>query len=253
MISSINPASTTDPSALRGQAAIVTGAGRGIGRSIALALAAAGARVVLTARSADELDAVRHAIEEAGGEAVSVPADLAREPDIVSLPEAALELFGRLDILVNNAGFGHYGPMEESTTAQWEETLAVNARAPYQLCREAIPHLRKQEISFIVNIGSVVSVKGYSDQAIYTASKHALMGLSKSLAKEVQKDNIRVHVVCPGGVDTDLVARARPDLDRSTLMQPDEIADIVLFLVTRRGNAVIDEIHVRRSTSTPFA
>jgi 3-oxoacyl-[acyl-carrier protein] reductase len=103
-----------------------------------------------------------------------------------------------------------------------------------------------------VNVVSVLGFKGYVDQGAYTASKHAIMGLSKVLAKELHADNIRVHAVCPGGVDTELIGRARPDLDRSVLIGPEEIAEIVLFLVTRRGQGVIDEIYVRRAASTPW-
>jgi 3-oxoacyl-[acyl-carrier protein] reductase len=130
--------------------------------------------------------------------------------------------------------------------------MAVNARGPFLLCREAIPYLRQQPQSFIVNISSVVGIKGYANQAAYSASKHALMGMSAALAKEVQADGIRVHAICPGGVDTPMVRQARPDLDPAVLMKPQEIADLVLFLVTRRGNAVVDQIHVRRAAATPW-
>jgi NAD(P)-dependent dehydrogenase (short-subunit alcohol dehydrogenase family) len=157
-----------------------------------------------------------------------------------------------LDILVNNAATGVFGPLVEVITEQWDQTMAVNARGPFLMCREAIPHLKQQERSFIINISSAVGVKGYPNQALYTASKHALMGMTKALAKEVHQDGIRVHAVCPGGVDTQMIRNARPDLDQSVLMQPQEIADIVLFLVTRQGNAVIDEIQVRREVSTPW-
>jgi 3-oxoacyl-[acyl-carrier protein] reductase len=131
--------------------------------------------------------------------------------------------------------------------------MAINARGPFLLCREAIPYLKQQDQAFIINITSVVGVKGYTNQAAYSASKHAVMGMTKALAKEVQSDGIRVHAICPGGVDTQLGGQARPDLERSVLIQPEEIADIVLFLVTRQDNAVMDEIHVRRATSTPWA
>lgn len=239
--------------ALEGRTAIVTGAGRGIGRAIALSLAAHGCNVMLAARSEEELNAVRGEIEAAGGKAACAVCDMGDEASVVALVTDTVETFGRLDVLVNNAGFGIYGPMEHSETSDWDAMMAVNARGPYILCRESIPHLRKNPISYVVNIGSVVSVKGYAEQAIYTASKHALHGMTKALAREAQSDNIRVHAICPGGVDTELVAKARPDLDRSILMAAEEIADIVLFLVTRQGNAVIDEISVRRASSTPWA
>ena len=237
---------------LAGKVAIVTGAGRGIGRTIALTLARSGAHVSLVARTDTELHAVRAEIEAFPGSAIALPADVASEAEVVKVVRRTVELFGRLDIVVNNAGVGIFGPLAETTAEQWDRQMAVNARGPFLLCREAIPFLQQQDQSFIVNIASVVGVKGYINQAAYSASKHALVGMSQSLAKEVQRDGIRVHVLCPGGVDTQMVTQARPDLDRSVLIQPQEIADIVLFLVTRRGNAVIDELSIRRAASTPW-
>lgn len=232
--------------------AIVTGAGRGIGRAIALTLAAAGTRVALAARSDSQLQAVQAEITAGGGQAIACPVDLSREPDSVRLVQSTVDRFGRLDIVVNNAGTGSFGPLEQMTAAQWDEMMAVNARAPFLVCREALPHLRRSERAFIVNISSVVGLRGYVNQAGYSASKHALMGMTKALARELQGTHIRVHAICPGSTDTGLIGDARPDLDRSILMQPQDIADIVLFLVTRRGNAVIDEIDVRRAGATPW-
>ena len=240
-------------SKLKGKVAIVTGAGRGIGRCIAHALARKGVIVSLAARSLDELEHVREEIETAGGKSFCISADIGREQEAVALVRKTVERFGRLDILVNNAGMGIFGPLAETSTDEWDEVLRVNARGPFILCREAIPHLKKQKKSNIVNISSVVGVKGYENQSTYAASKHALMGMTKSLAKEVWHLGIRVHAVCPGGVDTRLIGSARPDLDTSVLIRPEEIADAVLFLVTREGNAVVDEIHLHRESSTPWA
>lgn len=244
---------------LQGKVAIVTGAGRGIGRSIALALGWAGAAVALAARTASELQAVEGAIERMdfvrarGGRAVALPTDVSQEQDVKALVQDTIAHFGHLDILINNAGIGVYGPLVETTTEQWDRIMAVNARGPFLLCRETIPYLKRRPHPFIINITSVVGVKGYVNQAAYSASKHAVMGMTKALAKEVQADGIRVHAICPGGVDTEMVSRARPDLDRSVLMQPEEIADVVLFLLTRRGNAVMDAVYLRRAASTPWA
>jgi len=182
-----------------------------------------------------------------------VPTDVADEARIKALVRRTVDHFGRLDAVINNAGLGVFGPLAEPSTEDWDRVMAVNARGPFILCREAIPHLRRRDRAWIVNIASVVGVKGYANQPAYTASKHALMGMTKVLAKEVQEHGIRVHALCPGGVNTDLIAQARPDLDRSILISPQEIADIVLFLLTRSGNAVIDHLDIRRASGTPFA
>ena len=237
---------------LAGRVAIVTGAGRGIGRSIALALARHGAAVALAARTRSELASVQAEIEGMGERAASFRTDVSAEGDVIALVRDTVALFGRLDIVVNNAGIGVFKPLLDTTVEEWDEIMAVNARGPFLVCREAIPYLRQQTGACIINIVSVVGVKGYANQAAYSASKHALLGMTKALAREVQADGIRVHAICPGGVDTGLASQARPDLDRSLLIQPDEIADIVLFLVTRQGNAVIDEVHVRRASATPW-
>jgi len=238
---------------LSGKAAIVTGAGRGIGRAIAGALAAEGASVTLAARTQAQLDETANAIASAGGKAVAVRADVSREDDVRRLVQEAVKAIGGLDIVVNNAAVGRFGPLEKMRVVDWDLVMAVNARGPFLVCREAIPHLRRRPVSWIVNISSVVGVKGYVNQSAYGASKHALLGMTKALARELQKDNIRVHALCPGGVDTPFVGDARPDLDRAALMKPEEIAQTVLFLVTRSGNAVIDEIDLRRAGATPWA
>ncbi len=238
---------------LQEKVALVTGAGRGIGRSIALRLAANGANVSLAARTASQLRAVQEEIEAGGAQAVSFPIDVSSEPDVIRLVRDTIDRFGRLDVLVNNAGIGVFRLLAETSTEEWDRVMAVNVRGPFLLCREALPYLKQRERSFVINITSVVGLKGYAKQAAYSASKHAVMGMTKAFAREVQADGVRVHAICPGGVDTELAGQARPDLDRSVLIQPDEIADIVLFLVTREGNAVVDQIDVRRAVSTPWA
>ncbi|MCP4166725.1 MAG: SDR family oxidoreductase [Chloroflexi bacterium] len=238
---------------LDGKVAIITGAGRGIGRHIALMLAQRGAKVVLAARTECQLRAVQKEIESQSGNCLCVPADISIEAEVKHLVERTIGHWGRLDIVVNNAAIGDFGPLVETTTEAWDQVMAVNVRGTFLLCREAIPYLKRQACSYIVNINSVVGIKGYANQSLYSASKHAVMGMSKALAKEVQPDGIRVHAICSGGVDTGMIGDARPDLDRSLLMHPDDIADLVLFLVTRKGNAVIDQIDVRRAASTPWA
>jgi 3-oxoacyl-[acyl-carrier protein] reductase len=238
---------------LESKVALVTGAGRGIGRAIAEALAREGAAVVLVARTAEEINQVRTVIERAGGQAMALCSDVSREEEVRQVVLDTINRFERLDIVVNNAAVGKFGPLETMPAADWDQVMAVNARGPFLVCRECISHLRKQPRSYIVNVSSVVGVKGYPNQSAYGASKHALLGMTKALAREVHQDGIRVHAICPGGVDTAFIGDARPDLDRSVLMQPEEIADAVLYLVTRSGNAVIDEIHLHRASALPWA
>ena len=131
--------------------------------------------------------------------------------------------------------------------------MAVNVRAPMLLVNAALPYLEQSGHAAVINIGSVVSVKGYETQGAYTASKHALLGYTKVLARELFKKGIRVHVLLPGGVGTELIRETRPDLDMNDLSTPQEIADIILFLLKNRNNSVIDEISIRRYTKEPWA
>lgn len=237
---------------LQGKVALVTGASRGIGRAIVLALVKQGVTVVGTARSEETLQTVQHEIATAEGTFHYVAANLADPESPKKIIDATITACGRLDILVNNAGIVAEGPLLDATLEEWDRLMAVNARAPFLLCKEAIPFMKAAGEGTIVQIVSVIGVKAYVNQGVYTASKHAFMGMSKVLAQEVQKDNIRVHTILPGGVATDMIAQVRPDLNPKDLMQPEDIAEIVIFLLTHRSNAVIDDIHVRRANSSPW-
>ncbi len=237
---------------LKNKIAIVTGASKGIGKAIALDLAKAGVKLVLTARSEALLKKLENKIIKMGGRAISIVCDMKNENDIINLVQKTISTYKKIDILICNAGIGHFDLCENTRTSDFDEIMTINARAPFILFRECIPYLKKQKKSFIIAIGSVVSVKGYANQSAYSASKHALMGMCKSMAKEVSNDGTRVHIICPGGVDTELVSRARPDLDTSVLMRAEEISDAVHFLLTRKGKGVIDELHLHRESNIPF-
>lgn len=237
---------------LKGNVAIVTGASRGIGKAISLAMAKEAATVVLAARAIDKLNETAKLVTAAGGKAQIIPTELTDESSIKNLVKATGERFGRLDILISNAGVTHSAKLQETLTQDLDRCLNINARAPFILCREALPLLKKAEAAYIINIASVVGVKAYPLQSAYTASKHALRGMTMALAEEMRGTNIRVHLLCPGGVDTELVKNVRPDIKKHDLMQPEEIAELVLYLLTHRGNAVIDEMHIRRAASTPW-
>ena len=191
-------------------------------------------------------------IKKAGGKAEIVTTELTEEDSIKNLVQVTGEKFSRMDILVNNAGITHSAKLEETSTEDWDQCLRINSRAPFILCREALKLLRKSNPAYIINIASVVGVKGYPMQSAYTASKHAVRGMTISMAEELNGTNVRVHLICPGGVDTELIPQVRPDLKSEDLMRPEEIAELVLYLVTHKGKAIIDELHIRRTTSKPW-
>jgi len=237
---------------LQGQTALVTGGGRGIGRAVAKAVASKGARVFLAARTASELESTAEEIRAGGGLAEPVPTDLASEQDILSLFAGIRKQTDRLDILINNAGVGIFGPIVDFASADFDKVMRVNAKAAFLCCQQALRLMIPKRSGYIINISSVVGIKGYPNQGAYTASKHAILGLTKSLAVEAQEQGIRVSAILPGGVHTRLVADARPDLDPQILMQPEDIAHTVLFLLSLSDRAAIDQIYIRRSGSKPF-
>jgi 3-oxoacyl-[acyl-carrier protein] reductase len=238
---------------LRGQVAVVTGAGRGIGRAIALALAAGGAEVALAARREADLRSVAGEIASGGGRAIAVPTDVGDEASLRHLfAEVDRHAGGRLDILVNNAGIGRYAEVVDAAVDDLDRMLAVNLRGAFLGCQEAMRRMIPARRGEIINVASVVGFKGYARQAGYTAAKHGLLGLTKSLALEAQPHGIRVSAVCPGGVDTDLAAQARPDLDRSVLLKPEDVARVVLFLLSLPARTAVDSVYIRRFASAPW-
>lgn len=237
---------------IKGKNILVTGASRGIGKAISKAIAGAGANAILTARDEDILDALKKDIILNGGNASYIAADLAKEEDINALFKKVEKDYGALDVLVNNAGFVKVGELKDFSIKDFDRLIDVNLRAVYLCCQHALKLMLPKESGYIINISSVVGFKGYPNQTAYTASKHGVVGLSKALAAEVQKYRIRISLIHPGGVDTDLVGNARPDLDKSVLMQPEDIAQTVMYLLSLSKRAMVDEIYIRRSKSTPF-
>jgi 3-oxoacyl-[acyl-carrier protein] reductase len=237
---------------LTGKIALVTGAGRGIGRAISLALAAAGAHVVVAARTQTEIDTVVREIEGSWGVASAWPVDLSSEAEIIALFDVIRQKLGRLDVLVNNAGIGLFGPLVDFSSADMDRLYAINVRGAFLCSQQALKLMIPQASGYIINISSVVGFKGYARQGGYAMTKHAVMGLTKTLALEAQPHGIRVSVISPGGVNTPMIGDARPELNRSTLLQPEDIARTVLFLLSLSDQAAIDEIYIRRRGSTPF-
>lgn len=239
---------------LIGKCAIVTGAAGGIGEYICVKLAEEyRMNLVITGRKRETLGALAEKLRGYGVKVAECIGDLNELNFIDDIIGAAAEM-GGVDVLINNAGLSHNCLASEMTPELFDSIMRVNVRAPYFLSQKAVPYLKKSDCATIINICSVVAHKGYVNQSVYGASKHALLGFSKSMANELFKDNIRVHVVSPGAVYTDMIAVTRPDLTPEGMIVAEDIADIVGFYLEKRvSNAVIDEIEVHRATKEPFA
>ncbi len=238
---------------LEGTTALVTGASRGIGRAIALRLAGAGVKIALVGRDKGSLGTVKKEIEDDGGTAEMYPFDLVSISKIGDLVRKVARDLGGIDILINNAGVAVSKPFEETTEEEWDRIFTINTKVPFFLSKETLPYLLESGNANIINITSVVAKKGYENQSAYSASKHALYGFSKALSREVQDRGIKVHTIAPGGVATEMVSRMRPDINPDDLIQPEAVAEVVFFLLSLGGNAVIDEIDIRRGGKTPWA
>jgi len=232
--------------------ALITGAGRGIGRATALAFAREGHNVSLTARTAAQLEAAAAECEAAGARALALPGDVSDPESVAHVVTTTLEQLGRIDVLVNNAAVFQVTALADTSLEDWDRTIAVNLRGVFLYARAVLPHMRARGSGCILNMASLAGQKPYLHQGAYCASKHAVVGLSKVLAAELQPDGIRVTALCPGGVDTALVRAQRDDVDFSEYMRPETIARICVFLAQLPPDAAIDELLVRRRLASPL-
>ena len=224
---------------LAGKAAIVTGGGSGIGKAIAAAFVREGARVAICGRHQDKLD---HAAKEIGGECLPVKADLSQPHEIEQLVKTTISKFKQLHILVNNAAALVPGTAESLKEEQWDETFAVNVRGLWLVSRAALPHMRSSGGGSIVNMGSVLSLLGARNRVAYSASKGAVAALTRAMALDHAAEKIRVNCICPGIVETEMVAEFNKDetARRQRLAmhpmgqfgQPEDIAGMAVFLAS---------------------
>jgi len=235
---------------LQGRVALVTGAGRGIGKAIALLLAGADCRVVLVARSRDQLEEVRREIDSRHGSAAVVPCDLTRDDGIEKLVGRSAQHFGAIDILINNAGWGKRASVVKAKIDDWDQTFRVNLRAPMILAQRLLPAMIEKGEGAVINVGSVSGKSGEANGAAYSASKFGLIGFTQSLYEEVREHGIKVSVILPGFVDTPLIPPNR-QLDRSKMIQADDVAQTVLYVLTSPATCCPVEITVRPQR-TPY-
>jgi NAD(P)-dependent dehydrogenase (short-subunit alcohol dehydrogenase family) len=221
---------------IKNQIAIITGAGRGVGRATAQLFAREGAQVVLFSRTRAHLDEAATSISGAGGHCLAIAGDVSREEDVQALFQTVQETYGRVDILVNCAGLVAVRPFAEMDTATWDSVLGVNLRGTFLCCREAFRVMMQQRQGVIVNISSLSGVKGvekFPGLSAYNVSKSGVASLTEILAVEGKPHNIRVCAVSPGAVDTEMLRQAAPHLKAG--MTPDDMAQILLFLADDSG------------------
>ena len=227
---------------LAGQVAVVTGAGRGIGRAIASALAREGAAVVLAARSGPELDGVAHEIEQAGGRALALPTDVRQEASVEALVRRALAEWRQIDVLVNAAGVATFAPVTDAKLDDWDQMLAVNLRGAVLCCRAVLPAMIGCRRGTIINVGSVVTSRSLTGSAAYTASKYGLLGFSRVLAEEMRSHGVRVGVLSAGATDTPLWDAMPGAPARDRMLRADQVAEVALLMASLGPNATLEEV-----------
>ena len=227
---------------LAGQVAVVTGAGRGIGRAIAGALAREGAAVALAARSGSELDGVAREIRQAGGQALVVPTDVRQEASVEALVRRALAEWRQVDVLVNAAGVATFAPVTDSKLDDWDQMLAVNLRGAVLSCRAVLPAMIGRRRGTIINVGSVVTSRALTGSAAYTASKYGLLGFSRVLAEELRPNGVRVGVLSAGATDTPLWDAMPGAPARDRMLRADQVAEAALLMACLGPNAALEEV-----------
>ena len=232
-----------------GDVALVTGAGRGIGRAVALALGRAGARVALLSRTPSDIESAAAAIREQGGEAIAVPCDVADAEQVRGAVARVTEALGPVDILVNNAGVGTVAPFEvaDYDVAEWDRIVNVNLRGAFLCCRAVLPSMRDRHRGTVINVASITGHRSAPLVAPYGVSKFGLVGLTESLIAENQRHGIRVCMVSPGPTDSTIWDKKRVPLSpevRAAMMRSEDVADVVMFLANLPDTVRIDDVVV---------
>jgi NAD(P)-dependent dehydrogenase (short-subunit alcohol dehydrogenase family) len=229
------------------QVAVVTGAGRGIGRAIAIELGRLGAQVVLVARSRTELEETGRA---AGANARVMPANVRNKEELQRLFGQVAAALGPVDILVNAAGLGIFGPVVDFKDEDFETLIETNLRGIFFTCRYVLPAMIERKRGHIINIASIAGKVGSATRAVYCASKFGVVGFTESLAEEVREHGIRASVVCPGSTDTGFSSSETAGRVRVRMLRPEDVAHAVRMIVTQEPNSFISEI-IMRPTQKP--
>lgn len=226
--------------------AVVTGSSSGIGKAIAQRFGEEGAIVVVAARRLSLCEETVRQIRARGGEALAIQTDVTDELQVEALIQRAVAAYGRLDILVNNAGIFGGRRIVETTTAAFDEVLNVNLRGTFFCCRAGFRQMKAQGGGLILNLSSVAGVQAWAGTGAYSASKHGIMALTRSLAEEGKAHHIKVSAICPAGVAEDLVDASPDEILQSEKISPFDIAETAVFLATLGPYAVVHQIVVDR-------
>ena len=231
---------------LEGKMAVVTGSSSGIGKAIALRFGEEGAKVIVAARRVDRCEQTAAQIRKHGGEGFAFQTDVSDEGQVDALIRETVNRYGRLDILVNNAGMFGGGRLADTTTRAFDEVMNTNLRGTFFCCRAGFKQMKQQGGGLIINMSSVAGLQAWAGSGTYSASKHAIMALTKSLADEGRAFNIKVSAICPGGVADELVDAPVEDILRSEKINPYDIAETAIYLARLGPHAVVHQIVVDR-------
>ena len=229
-------------------AALVTGATEGIGRATAFALGRAGWRVGVCARTASNVDQLVNELRTAGVEAAGAAGDVGVEADAARIAGTIRDAIGPVDTLVNNAGIAIFKPFLEQSLEDWDRTMATNVRSLFLMTREVLPGMIERKSGAVVNVASLAGRNGVKGATAYSASKHAVLGFSRSLMLEVRTLGIRVIAICPGSVETGLIrSHEDPGAPPRRMLHPDDVAATILAALDLPERALVSELDVRPS------
>jgi len=233
---------------LTDKVAVITGASAGIGEACAHALAGAGASLVLTARRAERLEALKATLEAGGAKVAIVAGDARDERTAVETVKAAMGSFGRIDILVNNAGAGNYKNLVNTSADDYDELMDTNVRSTFLFTRHVVPVMLAQKSGTILMISSMAGVYGFGGEAVYCMTKFAQVGLAQALDRELRASGIKVGAICPGGVKTEFAlgkGRTESGVAASDMLEPEDVASVVLMACTQSPGSRIIEVQMR--------
>ena len=231
---------------LKNKIAVVTGAGKGIGRATALELTKAGANLTIVSRTMSDLQSLARECGNLGRKVLPISADVTRESKVKEVVASTVKHFGNIDILVNNAGIGRFGRVEELSTQDWDAMFELNLRSMFIFTREALPYLKRKEESFVVNVASLAGKNAFVGGAGYAATKWGVMAFSKCLLLEERAAGVRVLAVCPGSVATKFFNHpSLPKPDRTKILQPEDVAQSIVHAIRLPQRAMLSELEIR--------